>query len=102
MATIVCYDTNEEWKNPLDNNRGAGEVDASIVCTHMMMEAWELGIGTCWVGYFDPALVAKTFELPENIKIMGILIMGYPAEGCKPLEKMHNSFRPMDEMVTEL
>lgn len=102
MALLVCYDETEAWRNPFAREVHSGEVDASIVCDEMMMQAWELGIGSCWVGYFDPAAVVREFDLPEHIKPVSMLPLGYAAENCVPLEKMHNHFRPMEEIVTVL
>lgn len=99
---LICYDENRAWRNKYIPGYNSGEIDASIVCDHMMLEAWNLGIGSCWVGMFDPVKVSEVFNLPENIKPVALLPIGYAAPDCKPLEKMHNVFRPMEEMVTEL
>ncbi len=50
---VICYDETLSWKNRLMPGYQSGETDAAIVCTHMMLEAWELGIGSCWVGMFN-------------------------------------------------
>ncbi|MDE6001479.1 MAG: nitroreductase family protein, partial [Clostridia bacterium] len=97
-AIIFTSDKTDEWKNPFTSDYHTGEIDCSIVCTHVMMQAWELGIGSCWIGYFDPEKVRKAFSIPKNEQIVAILPLGYPAEGCKPAAG-HTSFRPMDEMV---
>ena len=44
---VICYDIDEAWRSPFDEGNHAGKMDASIVCTHMMLAAWELGIGSC-------------------------------------------------------
>ena len=68
---LVCgYNEEEAWKNPLDNNKDSGEVDISIVMTHMMLMAEELGLGTCWIGFFDPIAVKKNLEIPDNVKVI--------------------------------
>lgn len=64
-----------------------GEVDASIVTTHMMLEAAALGLGTTWVGHFDPQKVRSAFALPENVIPVAILPMGYPHETSVPNQK---------------
>lgn len=46
---LVCYDTRLSWKSPFVEGYDCGEMDASIVCTHMMLEAWDIGIGSCWL-----------------------------------------------------
>lgn len=100
-AIIFTADKNAEWKNPFTSDYHTGEIDCSIVCTHVMMQAWELGIGSCWVGYFDPEKVREAFAIPENEQIVAIMPLGYPAEGCKPAAG-HSIFRPMEETVKYL
>lgn len=46
--------------------------------------------------------LAAAFELPEHIRPVAVLTMGYAAEDAKPYKKMHNVYRPMEEMVEEL
>lgn len=76
LAFIICYDKEKCWKRSYDN-KSSGDIDASIVATHMMMEATELGIGTTWIMYFIPEAVKIEFNLSENIEPAAILIMGY-------------------------
>jgi nitroreductase len=82
-ALLICYDKILCWKRRYDGAL-SGEVDASIVTTHLMLAAQDAGLGTCWVMYFDPAKTAKLFNLPENIVPVAFLPMGYPAEDTKP------------------
>lgn len=44
VILVVCYDRNRDWKNRLMPGYESGETDAAIVCTHMMLQAAELGI----------------------------------------------------------
>ena len=76
LAFIVCYDKDKAWKREYDG-KCSGDVDGAIVSTHMMMEAWEEGIGSTWVMYFIPEAVKTEFALPENIVPVAILVMGY-------------------------
>jgi nitroreductase len=48
-ALLVCYDGKVSWKRGYDGKE-SGDIDASIVGTHLMMEAAQLGLGTTWVG----------------------------------------------------
>ena len=98
---VIGYDKERDWKNRLMPGYGSGETDAAIVCTHMMLAAWELGIGSCWVGYFNAADVSRVLELPENIVVTAMLPIGYPAENAEPLA-LHSSFRDRDDTVTEI
>ena len=101
VILVVCYDRERDWKNKLLPGYESGETDAAIVCTHMMLQAFELGIGSCWVGYFNPKTVAETLGLPENITVSALLPMGYPAEDAKPLP-LHSQFRDLADMVEEI
>lgn len=101
ILLLVCYDDTIVWHNHLREGYNSGEVDASIVLTHMMLRAWELGIGSCWVGMFNDKEVQAGFELPEHIHPVALMPIGYPAEGAKPSER-HLAYRDMTEMVTEL
>ena len=101
VILVVCYDRTRNWKNKLMPGYESGETDAAIVCTHMMLQAFELGIGSCWVGYFNPQVVAETLGLPENVTVSALLPMGYPAEDAKPLP-LHSQFRDLADMVEEI
>ena len=101
LAVIVCYDESLSGKNSRDAGPDSGEVDASIVCTHMMLQAWELGIGSCWIGAFSPAAVSEAFGIPANEHPVAILPLGYPADDCQPSER-HLSYRDSSEWIKEL
>jgi nitroreductase len=82
---LVSYDKAVSWKRQFDG-ADSGEVDASIVTTHLMLAAQELGLGTCWVMYFDTAKTAELFALPKNIIPVALLPIGYPADGSVPAD----------------
>lgn len=83
LAILVCYDKTVSWKRKYDGYDG-GTIDASIVTTQMMLEIANLGLGTTWVGHFDPVKMVEKFELPENILPIALLPIGYPAEDAQP------------------
>lgn len=96
-AMLVCFNKDECWTRPYDGNQ-SGIVDASIVTTHMMLKAWELGIGSTWVMHFNPAKMREAFGIPENIEPVALLVMGYPAPDAVPNER-HTAYRPKEETV---
>jgi len=101
MAIIVCYDDNISWKNSRDDGHDSGEVDAAIVTTHMMLQARELGIGSCWIGAFSPVDLSREFGIPENEHPVAILSLGYPADDCQPSDR-HFAYRQLSEFTKEL
>ncbi|MBE7031457.1 MAG: nitroreductase [Ruminococcaceae bacterium] len=96
-AMLICYNRDESWTRSCDGAQSA-PVDASIVATHIMLEATNLGVGSCWVMYFDPFKMREAFNIPENIIPHALLVMGYPHESAAPIE-MHSKTRPLDEVV---
>ena len=96
-AILVCHNLDESWVRPYDGAI-ASPIDATIVATHMMLKAHDIGVGCCWVMHFNPALIKEHFNLPNSVSPVALLVMGYPAEDAKPLD-LHDIFRPMDEVV---
>jgi nitroreductase len=47
----------------------------------MVIAAWTLGIGSCWLGVFDEDKVRNLFQIPEQWKIVALLTLGCPSEG---------------------
>lgn len=101
VILVIGYDKNLDWKNKKIPGYSSGETDAAIVTTHMMLEAWELGIGSCWVGMFSDTEVSKVLGLPETIQVTALLPMGYPSENSSPLH-LHSKYRKTEEIITVL
>lgn len=98
---LVTADETEAWKNPFSKSYHTVDIDGSIIGTHIMLQAWELGIGSCWVGYYDVEKVAKHMGLPENEKLVAILPLGYPSETAKP-SPQHRTRKPLSQTVKYL
>lgn len=97
-AMLISYDRNECWQRKYDD-KISGDIDASIVTTHMMLEAAAIGVGTTWVMHFDPVAVRKEFRVPASLEPVALLVMGYPASDAAPFSG-HSEFEAMDEMVS--
>ena len=74
------------------------DVDAGIVATHMMLEIADLGLGTTWVGFFDPIKLAELFPEMKGYHLDAMFPVGYPAEDAAPAPR-HTEYKPFDEMV---
>ena len=96
---LVCSDTAESWK--CADGCDSAEMDACICTTLMMMEAWELGVGSTWVRGFDERVMHAAFDLPETWKVVAMMPMGYPADIAKP-SRWHFKRKPIEETVTFL
>ena len=69
-------------------------IDIGIACDHLVLQAEELDIGTCWLGWFKEKAVKKVLGLPKSAKINVMISMGYP-EGVTKKEKER---KPLDEI----
>lgn len=95
---IIAYEESEQYFNEMEEEISSGQQDASIVATHMMLEAASLGIGSVWVDVFPNTKTAKEFNLPPTVKPVCLMPMGYAADDAKPSPR-HEMYRPLEEMV---
>jgi nitroreductase len=55
-------------------------IDVSIAVDHMTLAAVEEGLGTCWIGAFYEDKVKEILEIPQSIRVVALLPLGYPAQ----------------------
>ena len=96
-AMLICHNKDESWTRKYDGALSS-PVDAVIVSTHMMLSAHDNGVGCCWVMHFDPFAMKSTFNIPDNVEPVALLVMGYPADESKPLG-LHFESRPVEDVV---
>jgi nitroreductase len=56
-------------------------VDTTIALQNMVIAAWVMGIGSCWIGAFKEGDVKQLLNIPEKWKVVALVTFGYPAEG---------------------
>lgn len=98
LVLLVCYDRSACWTHP-ESGESSGSTDATIVSTHMMLEAASIGLGTVWISYFDKSKARALLRLPENWEINNMLYIGYPAEDFVPNTKMSGKRYPLSHSV---
>ncbi len=81
----------ENWAR--SDRRNYVDVDAAIVMDHIILAAADLGLGTCWIGAFDPAKARSNLALPANTEPIVFTPLGYPADELrekrrKPIEQL--------------
>ena len=100
VIVAVAYDAEEAWKRETDG-KNHGEIDAAIVATQMMLQAADLGLGTTYVGQFEPEKLWAAFPEMQGTMPIAMLTLGYPAEGAHP-SRLHASRKPLEELVKYL
>ncbi len=77
----------------LDSTSWVEETGAQI--QNILITAYSLGIGTCWIGAFNREEVRKILKIPYNYKLIALILLGYYEEDPKPpprLELGHIAF----------
>lgn len=98
---LFTYNTDEDWKNPKEEGVHSGVEDVSIVATHIMLQAAELGVDTTWINFFSNTELEKTFNLPENERSVLLMPVGYRVDGTKPFPT-HDEKKSLDDIVKYL
>jgi nitroreductase len=88
----ICAVPAEAWVRR--DGRNYADVDAAIVMDHLILAAAAEGLGTCWVGAFDPAAAREIFNLPDGVEPLAFTPLGYAAD--RPGAKKRKS---LDELV---
>ncbi len=55
-------------------------VDIGIAGEHLVLAATELGLGTCWIGWIKPRVVARIVAWPRSVKAAAVITVGYPID----------------------
>jgi len=69
-------------------------VDVTIALQSMVLTATSLGLGTCWIGAFDEEKIKEILSIPENVKVVALLTVGYPDETPEPKPR-----KSLDEII---
>ena len=96
LVFLVCYDLDNCWYNE-DKTVNSGIEDASICTTHMMLEAYNIGLGSCWINLMDYSKCREVFNLDENIVPLCLLDVGYSDMPAGPL---HSKSKEIDEIFS--
>ena len=52
-------------------------IDIGIAGEHFVLEAEDLGLGTCWIGWFNERAVKSILNIPQHKKIDILIALGY-------------------------
>ena len=70
-------------------------VDVSIACSFMILLAYELGFGTCWIGAFKEDEVKKILKIPDFVRVVAMIPLGYPDE-----DPSQRSRKGLDQIIS--
>jgi nitroreductase len=95
QVIVICGNYQESWKRPLDGKDHC-EVDVAIATDHITLMATAKGLGTCWVCNFNPDKVSEALQLPQQLKPLVLLPIGYPKE---PITLVDKKRKNLNEIV---
>ena len=75
-------------------------VDIGITGEHMVLQATELGLGTCWIGWIRPKKVALIIGWPRTIQPVAIITCGYPSDNTDHPRRSRRELREITTYVT--
>ena len=70
-----------------DYGRKWSTIDTTIALQNMVIAAWAMGVGSCWVGDFKEDRVKQLLKIPDKWKVVALVSFGYPAEHPKKRRK---------------
>ncbi|MBE6848308.1 MAG: nitroreductase [Ruminococcus sp.] len=98
LAILICADVENTWHRSFDG-KVISDIDVSIVSTHMILEATQLGLASLWICRFKPDVVREAFAIPEGYEPVNLTVFGYPDEPLKS-DARHNADRkPLAELI---
>ena len=65
--------------------------DIGIACNSFCLQASELGLGTCMLGWFNERKVKKLLSIPRNKRVSVVITLGYPDAACLLADKIRKS-----------
>ena len=92
-APVVIAGCATNLDHIMSNGEHSYPIDLAIALDHMSLEAASLGLGTCWIGAFYQDQVKEILGVPEDVRVVALMPVGYPKElgsktGRKPLSEI--------------
>lgn len=85
IVIAVCGLPAEGWTRR--DGKNYTDVDVAIVMDHLILAAANEGLGTCWIGAFDPDAAREVFGLPQGVEPIVLTPLGYPADEWRPKKR---------------
>lgn len=80
VIIVVCADS---AASGVENGIEYYIADTAIAFEHLCLAAHALGLGTCWMGWFEEKTVRAALGIPESIRVVGVTPLGYPDQAPK-------------------
>ncbi len=97
LLIVACVDLEKYGERRELGEKLYGICDISASLENLMLYAHSAGLGTCWIGAFDPKKVKAALDLPDHLMPVAMTPVGYPDEEPKPKDRVI-----MEEAIEEM
>jgi len=98
---VVCCGLPEQAYKSMGGYGNSVDIDVTIALDHLMLAAVGEGLGTCWIGSFRELEVKQLLGIPEDVKVVGMTPLGYPASADRNRPLDDNLRKPESEIFSE-
>lgn len=95
LVICACGIPSQGWTRSGDG-KSYTDVDVAIVVDHMTLAAADVGLGTCWIGAFDPVAAREVLGLPDDVEPIAFMTLGYPADRLRTKKR-----KPLSDLVRD-
>ena len=92
IVICACGIPSQSWVR--QDGKNYCDIDVAIAMDHLILTAADLGLGTCWVGAFNPDAAREILKLPDEVEPIAFTTLGYPDD--QPKDKKR---KPIGELV---
>ena len=92
IVICACGMPSQSWVR--SDGKNYWEVDVTIAIDHLILAAANLGLGTCWIGAFNPDAAREVLSLPDDVEPIAFTPLGYPDD-----QPRYKSRKSIDELV---
>jgi nitroreductase len=93
VIIVVCASPEKAWRR--SDGEEFWKIDAAIAMQGMVLAATAEGLGTCWIGAFDEKKAKEALGVPENVRVVAMMPLGYAAEKKGPVTER----KPLEQIV---
>ncbi len=76
-------------------DRAMYQLDCGIAGEHVVLRAAELGLGTCWIGWFNRKAARRALRVPIGVQVVCLIAVGYPLAGSARRPRVRRSLSSM-------
>lgn len=87
LVLCICSLPETGWRRKKYDDQSYAVVDAAIVVDHITLQAADLGLGTCWIGDFNPQAARDFLKLPNEVDPVAFTPLGYPLDYPTPKKR---------------